>query len=127
MEPWEKLTHRQMRSVLEIAQRSNGNVTCAGCGRELEREFMELDHITPRVEGGENHIINRILLCRPCNGKKGQYLTLRGLLRENKRANWMKDESRAQMAREDARERAEWVRDKFDTPECAALIDGSVS
>ena len=71
------------------AQRSNGNVICAGCGRELEREFMELDHIHPRADGGENHITNRILLCRPCNGKKGQYLTLRGLLRENKKsAGW---------------------------------------
>ena len=62
---WEKLTHRQMVRVLAHAQRSNGNVICAGCGRELEREFMELDHILPRADGGENHIRNRILLCRP--------------------------------------------------------------
>ncbi|MCY3833664.1 MAG: site-specific DNA-methyltransferase, partial [Chloroflexi bacterium] len=34
MEPWEKLTHRQMVKVLEQAQSSNGNVICAGCGRE---------------------------------------------------------------------------------------------
>lgn len=123
-EPWEKLTHRQIVKVLELAQRSNGNVICAGCGRELEREFMELDHITPRADGGENHIRNRILLCRPCNGRKGQYLTLRGLLRENKKANWMKDEGLAQLAREHVREKAEWVRDYFDTRECQDLIRG---
>ena len=123
-EPWEMLTHRQMSRVLEYAQRSNGNVICAGCGRELEREFMELDHITPRADGGENHIRNRILLCRPCNGRKGQYLTLRGLLRENKKADWMKDEGLAQLAREAARERADWVRDNFESEECQALIGG---
>lgn len=125
MEAWEKLSHRQMVKILEYAQRSNGNVICAGCGRELEREFMELDHITPRVDGGENHIRNRILLCRPCNGRKGQYLTLRGLLRENKKANWMKDEGLAQLVRETARERAEWVRDYFDSEECQSMIRGS--
>ncbi len=124
VEAWEKLTHRQMKRVLEYAQRSNGNVICAGCGRELEREFMELDHITPRADGGENHIRNRILLCRPCNGRKGQYLTLRGLLRENKKANWIKDEGLAQLAREHARERADWVRDNFAGEECQALVNG---
>lgn len=124
MEAWQKLTHRQIVHVLVQAQRSNGNVICAGCGRELEREFMELDHIMPRSDGGENHITNRILLCRPCNGKKGQYLTLRGLLRENKRIDWMADEGMAQMARESARDRAEWLRDNFDTEACQNLISG---
>ncbi|MCY3797035.1 MAG: DNA methyltransferase [Chloroflexi bacterium] len=124
VEPWEKLRHRQMVKVLELAQRSNGNVICAGCGRELEREFMELDHITPRTDGGENHIRNRILLCRPCNGRKGQYLTLSGLLRENKKVGWMKDDSLAQLAREHAREKAEWVRGYFHTQECQELIRG---
>ena len=124
LEDWQKLSHRQIVSVLEVAQRSNGNVICAGCGRELEREFMELDHITPRSDGGENHIRNRILLCRPCNGRKGQYLTLRGLIRENKKANWMKDEGLAQLSREAARERADWVRDNFEGEACQALVGG---
>ena len=122
-EAWEKLTHRQLVAVLISAQKSNGNVICAGCGRELEREFMELDHITPRADGGENHIRNRILLCRPCNGKKGQYLTLRGLLRENKKTGWMKDEGLAQLAREHAREMADWVRDEFESEACRALVE----
>lgn len=120
--PWQKLSHRQMKKILADAQRSNGNVICAGCGRELEIEFMELDHIMPRADGGENHIRNRILLCRPCNSRKAQYLTLRGLLRENKKVNWMKHEGLAQMAREHARERAEWVREHFDSEQCQELI-----
>ena len=121
---WEKLTHRQMVRVLAHAQRSNGNVICAGCGRELEREFMELDHILPRADGGENHIRNRILLCRPCNGRKGQDLTLRGLIRKNKQVGWMKDEGVAQISREHAREWADWVRDEYDSEACRKLIAG---
>ena len=124
MEDWQRLTHRQMKRVLEWAQRSNGNVICAGCGRELEREFMELDHIMPRADGGENFINNRILLCRPCNGRKAQYLTLRGLLRENAKVDWMVDAGQAQMAREKAQQKADWLRDNFDAPECQALIHG---
>ena len=126
VEPWEKLTHRQMVRILAYAQRSNGDVVCAGCGRVLEQAFMELDHIAPKSEGGANHILNRILLCRPCNGRKRNYLTLNGLLRENKKKsiNWMKDESMAKMAQSHARERAEWVRDFFDTEECQALLKG---
>ena len=125
LEDWQRLTHRQMKRVLEDAQKSNGNVICAGCGRELEREFMELDHITPRADGGENHIRNRILLCRPCNGKKAQYLTLSGLLRENKRTGWLKDEGLAQMAREHAREQADWLRENLESADCQSLIMGS--
>lgn len=34
----------------------------------------------------------------------------------------MVDEGLAQMAREAARERADWVRDDFDSEECQALI-----
>ena len=122
LEAWEQLTHRQIVRVLREAQSSNDNVICAGCGRELEREFMELDHIMPRADGGENHIRNRILLCRPCNGRKAQYLTLIGLIRENKKAGWMKSESRAQMARQDALRKADWVRANFESDACQALI-----
>ncbi len=122
LEAWQKLSHRQMVAALISAQKSNGNVICAGCGRELEREFMELDHIMPRTDGGENHILNRILLCRPCNGRKGRYLTLSGLLRENKKAGWMRDEGLAQLSRECAREMAERLRDEFESEACQALV-----
>ena len=60
-------------------------VGCAGCGRVLESEFMELDHITPKGEGGADNILNRVLLCRSCNGRKSNTLTMMGLRRENNR------------------------------------------
>ena len=126
VEPWQKLTRHQMRRALASAQQSSDGVICAGCGRVLEVEFMQLDHITPKAERGENHILNRILLCGPCNRRKRDNLTLRGLLRENKKkaVGWMKDESMAKLVQEYVRERAEWVRDHFDSEACQALIAG---
>ena len=127
--PWQKISHSGMTNVLAAAQGSGGGVICAGCGRVLEREFMQLDHITPKSDRGANDILNRILLCGPCNRRKRDNLTLRGLLRENKKkaVGWMNDEGRAKLAQDSARDKAEWVRDDFDSPECQALIDGRSS
>ena len=97
--PWQKLTRAEIRKELEQAQSLNlGYVTCAACGRELEPEFMELDHISPRSERGANDISNRILLCRPCNGKKSNTLTLSGLIKKSKKDGWMKNEEKAKQA-----------------------------
>ena len=48
VEPWQKISHSGMMNVLAAAQGSGGGVICAGCGRVLEREFMQLDHINRR-------------------------------------------------------------------------------
>ena len=85
-------------------------ILCAGCGHGLEKEFMELDHIRPRATGGSNDITNRILLCRPCNGKKKADWTLVGLMRKNRKDGWMKDEGKALAAQSRAPEKAEQVR-----------------
>ena len=125
-EPWEKLKHTQMVSVLAHAQGSSNGVICAGCGRVLEVEFMQLDHIMPRTDGGANHILNRVLLCGPCNRRKRNHLTLSGLVAQNRKKDvgWMKDADMAKLARDSARSRAEWVRDEFESAECKALIAG---
>ncbi|MCY3671258.1 MAG: DNA methyltransferase [Alphaproteobacteria bacterium] len=100
-EPWQRMGRKAMFAALAEAQTiTRGLCLCAGCGRELEPPFMELDHITPRSDRGANDISNRILLCRPCNGRKNANLTMRGLIRENKKVGWMQDERRAVHARE---------------------------
>ena len=99
-EPWQRMSRQAMFTALAEAQSiTPGLCLCAGCGRELEAPFMELDHMTPRADRGANDISNRILLCRPCNGRKNANLTMRGLIRENKKVGWMLDESRATHAR----------------------------
>lgn len=63
---------------------------CQGCDREFDdARYLELDHNTPRADGGINHISNRILLCSPCNRAKSNTLTLSGLRKLNKKKGWM--------------------------------------
>ncbi len=63
---------------------------CQGCDREFDdSRYLELDHNTPRSDGGLNHISNRILLCGPCNKLKSNRFTLSGLRRENKKLGYM--------------------------------------
>lgn len=124
LEPWQKLSRAQIVQELTEAQSdTDGLILCAGCGRELEAPFMELDHIQPRADRGENDISNRILLCRPCNGRKSAKLTMRGLHGENRKSGWMKDEKRAKRARDLAHDRYEEVRYRRHWPQDNATLD----
>ncbi|MCY3576504.1 MAG: DNA methyltransferase [bacterium] len=115
-EPWQKLTNSAMRSILAEAQSSrDGLVDCAGCGRSLEVEYTELDHIQPRAEGGDNFITNRVLICSPCNRRKSDRLTIRGLVRQNRSDGWLKNDMRAKDALSNATEAALEVRDYWHT------------
>ena len=63
---------------------------CQGCGRQFyDPRYLELDHNTPRSDGGLNHISNRILLCGPCNKLKSNTFTLSGLQLENKKLGYI--------------------------------------
>ncbi|MBC6436558.1 MAG: HNH endonuclease [Rhodobacteraceae bacterium] len=63
---------------------------CMGCNRAFDDpRYLELDHNTPRSDGGLNHISNRVLLCGPCNKLKSNTYTLSGLQRENRRRGYM--------------------------------------
>ena len=63
---------------------------CQGCDRTFDDpRYLELDHNTPRSDGGLNHISNRILLCGPCNRAKSNTYTLSGLRRLNAKNGWM--------------------------------------
>ena len=63
---------------------------CQGCDRVFDDpRYLELDHNTPRSDGGLNHITNRILLCGPCNRLKSNQYTLSGLRRQNQKLGYM--------------------------------------
>ena len=108
LEAWQKLSHAEMRDILYDAQEG----VCGGCGRELEKEFMELDHILPRADGGANDITNRIMLCAPCNRKKSHRLTLSGLVDQNKKDKWTKDAGKAKRAVDLARLKADMIKNR---------------
>ena len=123
-EPWQQLSNALMRCILNVAQQRGGLVGCAGCGRLLEPDFFHLDHISPKSQGGENYITNRILICAPCNSRKSDTKTLKGLQNDNRKDKWMKDRKLAEDMQSFARMRAEWIRDNWDTPQCRDFIAG---
>ncbi len=70
-----------------LAQRGS---RCQGCDRTFDdRRYLELDHNTPRSDGGLNHITNRVLLCGPCNRLKAHRYTLSGLREQNRKFGYM--------------------------------------
>ena len=87
--PGAKMTREEMYTHLL----AKDGLKCQGCDREFDHlRYLELDHNTPRADGGINHISNRILLCSPCNRLKSNTLTLSGLRRENKKQSLMSDQ-----------------------------------
>ena len=61
----------------------NGPI-CQGCYWHFEEDDLEVDHITPKSEGGSDAYENLTLLCSRCNKKKSNEKTLTGLRREIK-------------------------------------------
>ena len=83
-----RMSRKEMYEFL-LAQRGQ---KCQGCDREFDDpRYLELDHNTPRSDGGLNHISNRILLCGPCNKLKSNTYTLSGLRRQNKKLGYMRN------------------------------------
>ena len=46
--------------------------TCQYCGEQPPNVVLEVDHIVPVVDGGDNDILNLVAACRPCNRGKGK-------------------------------------------------------
>ncbi len=84
--PGQRMTRAEMYEVLLSQQ----GIKCQGCDRVFDDpRYLQLDHNTPRSDGGANHISNLILLCGPCNQLKSNICTLSGLHRENKKRGYM--------------------------------------
>lgn len=122
--PWQKLSRNQMTGILAEAQAPSpeGLIVCAGCGREMELPFMELDHIQPKSERGRNDISNRILLCGPCNRVKSADRTLRGLISDNRKSGWTVDRNKADAARTRADRMAERVEVEWESDEIQGMV-----
>ena len=62
---------------------------CQGCDWIAhDPRYLQLDHSTPRLDRGLNHISNQVLLCGPCNRLKSNVYPLSGLIRENKKLGY---------------------------------------
>ena len=79
-----KWNRNQMANI--IAER--WGTRCWTCGYEPPAlDYLDLDHILPKSDGGSNDLDNRALLCGPCNRDKSNNLTLSALRKQNKRKN----------------------------------------
>ena len=78
--PSERLSHEDMREkLIEWEAGKADRINCIGCMESLTLKHFQLDHDVPRSMNGSNGIENRILLCGPCNLRKSDTETLRGL------------------------------------------------
>lgn len=66
-----RLDLRAFPEDIKLAVYEEQHHRCAICGKELDFEFMEGDHITPWREGGRTVRENCQMLCRECNRRKG--------------------------------------------------------
>jgi len=57
--------------AFEKARTADGQYQCAICGIKGEKVLFQVDHIVPLNKGGKSEPENLQILCRQCNGKKG--------------------------------------------------------
>lgn len=67
------LLEQQLRNdTFKKAMDKDGNYHCAKCGiSDKSRIFFQVDHIIPMNAGGKSTLDNLQILCRQCNGRKG--------------------------------------------------------
>ena len=44
---------------------------CVYCGEPFDAADLTVDHVEPRVKGGDHSRGNLVACCRPCNAEKG--------------------------------------------------------
>ena len=67
-----KLEKTLRDQAFEKAMDAEGNYHCACCGAsDCSRIFFQVDHIIPLNKGGKTRADNLQILCRQCNGIKG--------------------------------------------------------
>ena len=58
--------------AFEDSKNSKGKYVCAGCGQAFSNRIpLQVDHIIPMNKGGKTVQENLQILCRHCNGEKG--------------------------------------------------------
>ena len=82
------MTKKEMKDIL--LNRLGLPTCCWACGFQPPvgtADFLELDHLHPHSKGGSDSLENRAILCRVCNGEKGNRLTFEELVAKNQKAN----------------------------------------
>ena len=67
-----KNKRQQLSKKLRFEVFKRDNFTCQYCGRMAPDVVLEIDHINPVKNGGDNNIMNLITSCFECNRGKGK-------------------------------------------------------
>ena len=64
---------KQLRDgAFEAARKTNGKYVCVCCKKDFNNQIcLQVDHIIPMNKGGKTVPENLQILCRKCNGEKG--------------------------------------------------------
>lgn len=65
------MARKQLSKKLRFDVFKRDGFKCQYCGTTPEKEVLQVDHIIPVAEGGENDLDNLITSCQPCNLGKG--------------------------------------------------------
>src|SRR4030095_14227112 len=87
-----------MKQKLRFEVFKRDSFTCQYCGRSAPDVLLEVDHIEPKSDGGEDSILNLITACRDCNGgKSATPLSDQSVLAKQKQQLDMLQERREQL------------------------------
>lgn len=66
------MTRKPLTKKIRFEVFKRDRFTCQYCGRIAPDVILEVDHISPVAEGGDDDLLNLITSCRDCNRGKGK-------------------------------------------------------
>lgn len=88
-----------MRPKLRFDVFKRDSFACAYCGRTPPLVLLEVDHVHPVADGGEDEIENLVTACEECNRGKGAVLLGEKRLSKIKRSSIIEMRERAKQAK----------------------------
>ena len=64
------MARQAIRKSVRFEVFKRDSFTCQYCGEKAPDVVLEIDHITPVADGGDNDILNLVTACRACNSGK---------------------------------------------------------
>lgn len=90
------MARRAIRKSVRFEVFKRDSFTCQYCGQKSPDVVLEIDHITPVVDGGDNDILNLVTACKACNAGKSDRPLSESAATERRRSQLEELEQRRQ-------------------------------
>lgn len=90
------MARKQVSKSIRFEVFKRDSFTCQYCGQKSPDVVLEVDHITPVAEGGDNDILNLVTACKACNAGKSDRLLSSSAAIDKRRAQLEDLEDRRQ-------------------------------